>query len=53
MYIRQNIKKDDIFKILIIGGSQASLFFSENLKFELFHEYIVDDQEGISSPCVF
>jgi len=25
----------DIFKILIIGGSQASLFFSKNLKYEI------------------
>ncbi len=28
-------KKDDAFKILIIGGSQASLFFSKHLKSEI------------------
>jgi|TARA_B100000953_G_scaffold300271_1_gene304806 UDP-N-acetylglucosamine--N-acetylmuramyl-(pentapeptide) pyrophosphoryl-undecaprenol N-acetylglucosamine transferase len=36
-YSKQNISetKDDTFKILIIGGSQASLFFSKNLKSEI------------------
>ena len=36
-YNKNNINKvdDDILKILIIGGSQASLFFSKNLKNEI------------------
>ena len=36
-YFKQNSieKKDEIFKILIIGGSQSSLFFSKNLKSEI------------------
>ncbi len=36
-YSKQNISKskDDIFKILIIGGSQASLFFSKQLNNEI------------------
>ncbi len=36
-YSKQNTteKKDEIFKILIMGGSQASLFFSNHLKNEI------------------
>ena len=36
-YFKQNTieKKDEIFKILIIGGSQSSLFFSKHLKNEI------------------
>ncbi len=44
-------KKDDIFKILIIGGSQASLFFSENLKkeiIELSSKYKIEITQQLS-----
>ena len=36
-YFKQNIREtnDDIFRILIMGGSQASLFFSKHLKSEI------------------
>ena len=36
-YLKTNTtnKKDEIFKILIMGGSQASLFFSKHLKNEI------------------
>jgi len=36
-YSKKNLgeRKDDIFKVLIMGGSQASLFFSKHLKSEI------------------
>ena len=44
-------KNDDIFKILIIGGSQASLFFSKNLKNEIIQlskKYKIEVTQQIS-----
>ena len=47
----KNLTNNDIFKILIIGGSQASLFFSKNLKREIIqiaNKYKVEVTQQIS-----
>ena len=53
-YPKPNIieKKDDIFKILIMGGSQASLFFSKHLKSEIIQlskKYKLEVTQQLSS----
>ena len=53
-YPKPNIieKKDDIFKILIMGGSQASLFFSKHLKSEIIQlskKYKIEITQQLSS----
>ena len=45
-------KKDDTFKILIMGGSQASLFFSKHLKSEIIQlskKYKIEVTQQLSS----
>ncbi len=53
-YSKQNTNelKDDIIKILIMGGSQSSLFFSKNLKSEMIQlskKYKVEITQQLSS----
>ena len=53
-YPKPNIieKKDDILKILIMGGSQASLFFSKHLKSEIIQlskKYKLEVTQQLSS----
>jgi len=53
-YPKPNIieKKDDTFKILIMGGSQASLFFSKHLKSEIVQlskKYKIEVTQQLSS----